>query len=74
MTEHVLVAMALEVEAQGLFAESGADVIFTGLGKVNAAYRLTRRLAELRASGVERPLVLNLGTAGSRRFAAGSRL
>jgi adenosylhomocysteine nucleosidase len=64
--------MALEVEAQGLFAESDADVVFTGLGKVNAAYRLTRRLAELRSRGVERPLVLNLGTAGSRRFAAGS--
>jgi adenosylhomocysteine nucleosidase len=71
MPDHVLVAIALEVEAQGRFAELGADVLFTGLGKVNAAYRLTRRLAELRAAGIARPLVLNLGTAGSRHFAAG---
>jgi adenosylhomocysteine nucleosidase len=69
---HVVVAIALELEAQGLFANLGADVIFTGLGKVNAAYRLTRRLAELRAQGIAKPLVLNLGTAGSRRFATGS--
>jgi adenosylhomocysteine nucleosidase len=72
VTQHVLLTMALEIEAQGLFAAHETDVIFTGLGKVNAAYRLTRRLAELRARGIERPLVLNLGTAGSRRFATGS--
>jgi adenosylhomocysteine nucleosidase len=63
--------MALEIEAQGLFRERGVDVLYTGLGKVNAAYRLARRLADERARGV-RPLVLNLGTAGSRRHATGS--
>jgi adenosylhomocysteine nucleosidase len=67
----VLVVMALELEAQGLFRERGVDVLYTGIGKVNAAYRLSRRLAEERARGV-RPLVLNLGTAGSRRHATGS--
>jgi adenosylhomocysteine nucleosidase len=72
VTQHVLLAMALEIEAQGAFSAHETDVIFTGLGKVNAAHRLTRRLAELRQRGIERPLVLNLGTAGSRRFSAGS--
>jgi adenosylhomocysteine nucleosidase len=67
----VLVVIALELEAQGLFDERRADVLFTGVGKVNAAYQLTRRLAEERARGTE-PLVVNLGTAGSRRFNAGS--
>lgn len=67
----VLVVMALEAEAQGRFDERGVDVLFTGLGKVNAAYRLTRRLAEEKALG-RKPLVVNFGTAGSRRFPAGT--
>jgi adenosylhomocysteine nucleosidase len=67
----VLVVMALEIEAQGLFVERGVDVLYTGLGKVNATYRLTRRLADERARGVE-PFVLNLGTAGSRVHPTGS--
>lgn len=71
MPSSILVVMALEVEAQGLFRELDTDVLFTGVGKVNAAYRLTRRLAEERARGVK-PLVVNLGTAGSRHFPRGS--
>jgi adenosylhomocysteine nucleosidase len=63
--------MALELEAQGLFQERGIDVLFTGIGKVNAAYRLARRLAEERARG-GLPFVLNLGTAGSRKHVTGS--
>lgn len=70
-TPPVLVVMALELEAQGLFSERGIDVLYTGIGKVNAAYRLTRRLVEERTRGIS-PLVLNLGTAGSRRHPTGS--
>lgn len=32
MQAPLLVVMALEIEAQGLFAEAGVDVLFTGLG------------------------------------------
>jgi len=67
----ILVVMALEVEAQGLFRARGADVLFTGIGKVNATYELMRRLAFERSLG-KAPLVVNLGTAGSRRFQRGS--
>lgn len=70
-TSPILVTMALELEAQGLFQEHADDVLFTGLGKVNAAYRLARRLTEERARG-RRPLVVNLGTAGSRLHPTGS--
>ena len=49
MSAPLLIVMALEVEAQGLFAELGVDVLFTGLGKVNATHRLTRRLVEARS-------------------------
>jgi adenosylhomocysteine nucleosidase len=67
----VVIVMALEIEAQGLFSARGVDVLFTGIGKVNAAYQLTRRVVEERALGND-PLVVNLGTAGSRKFKRGS--
>lgn len=69
MTDSVLIVMALEVEAQGRFAEE--PVLFTGIGKVNAAHRLTRRLLEERAAG-RKPIVVNFGTAGSRSYPTGS--
>jgi adenosylhomocysteine nucleosidase len=71
MTAPILVVMALEIESQGLFAEASVDVLYTGLGKVNAAHRLTRRLSEERARGVT-PRVVNFGTVGSRRFETGA--
>jgi adenosylhomocysteine nucleosidase len=60
-----LVTVALEIEAQGLFEAAGVPVLYTGLGKVNAAIALAARLAELRARGAALPTVLNFGTAGS---------
>jgi adenosylhomocysteine nucleosidase len=64
--------MALEIESQGLFAERGVPVLYTGLGKVNAAYRLARALGEHRARYGVLPRVVNFGTVGSPRLAAGS--
>jgi adenosylhomocysteine nucleosidase len=67
-----LVVMALELESQGLFAERGISVLYTGIGKVNAAYRLTRALAEHRAEQGVLPRVVNFGTVGSPTLEAGS--
>ena len=67
-----LVVMALEIESQGLFAERGVPVLFTGLGKVNAAYRLARALCEHRAAHGALPRVVNFGTVGSPTLSAGS--
>jgi adenosylhomocysteine nucleosidase len=67
-----LVVMALEQEGRGVFEHAGVPVLYTGVGKVNAALVLARRLAAYRAAAAPLPLVLNFGTAGSRRFARGS--
>jgi adenosylhomocysteine nucleosidase len=67
-----LVVFALEVESQGLFAARGIPVLYTGIGKINAAMALTRTLARYRHGGLPFPQVLNLGTAGSRHFARGA--
>ncbi len=62
----VLVCMALKEEGGMRLEEIGATVLYTGLGKVNASYRLTKQIQ------VAKPrLVLNLGTAGSKLFKRG---
>ncbi len=74
MTERpaTLVVMALEIEAQGVFERAGVPVLYTGLGKVNAALSLMRALRDYRHAGEGLPLVLNFGTAGSHSLAAGT--
>jgi adenosylhomocysteine nucleosidase len=71
-SRRVVVAMALEIEAQGVFAGADIEVVYTGVGKINAAYSLTRRLLSIRDHAGASLLVLNLGTAGSSKFAVGS--
>ncbi len=70
--QKVLVVVALADESAGRLERAGAEVLYTGVGKVNATYALTRRLVEHRTQGRDMPLVLNLGTAGSRVFPTGS--
>jgi adenosylhomocysteine nucleosidase len=64
--------MALEVEAQGRFERRGIPVLYTGVGKINASIGLMRRFHEYRSAGRELPLVLNFGTAGSKRWPRGA--
>ncbi len=67
-----LIVMALPLEAQGVFEAAGVAVLFTGVGKVNAAHALTRRLMEYRHANQTLPRVVNFGTAGSQRLPTGS--
>jgi len=64
--------MALPQESRGQLEHAGADPLYTGVGKVNAAATLARRLAQMRCAGDPMPLVVNLGTAGSRGVPAHS--
>jgi adenosylhomocysteine nucleosidase len=67
-----LIVMALALESQGVFEERGVPVLFTGLGKVNAAMALMRVLSDWRHAHRLLPRVLNFGTAGSRHLKTGS--
>lgn len=67
-----LIVMALPLESQGVFERAGIPVLFCGVGKVNATYALTRRLADYAQAGLALPHVFNLGTAGSRQHPAGT--
>ncbi|MFY7827594.1 MAG: hypothetical protein ACOVQ4_10720 [Flectobacillus sp.] len=62
--ENTLFSFALESEAADVF--EGQNVVFTGIGKVNAAYELTKAIHQQKPA-----LIVNLGTAGSNYFAKG---
>lgn len=66
MMRKPLIVMALKEEGQGRLESLGFEVLYCGVGKVNAAYALTKRLA---ANPVD--FVLNLGSAGSHNFPHG---
>lgn len=60
-----LIVMALEQESRGHF--DGLPILYTGVGKLNAAYRLTKALQTHKPAHV-----INLGSAGSAIFPTGS--
>lgn len=60
-----LLVFAMTEESQDVF--EGYTLLHTGIGKVNAAYGLTKYLQQHTPS-----LVINMGTAGSRKHAGGT--
>jgi adenosylhomocysteine nucleosidase len=67
-----LVVVALRAESAGVFEAAGVPVLYCGVGKVSAAITLTRELTRYLLQGQAMPRVLNFGSAGSRRYAAGT--
>ena len=67
--KNVLIVSALEVETQGQLEDY--RVLYTGVGKVNATFKLTQRLQINRSLPPMPKLVINYGTAGSRRLPIG---
>jgi adenosylhomocysteine nucleosidase len=68
--QDVLIVCALEQETQGQLDDYYPDVIYTGVGKVNATYKLT---SYLESFGEYMPykIIINYGTAGSRDLPIG---
>ncbi|TSH68312.1 5'-methylthioadenosine/S-adenosylhomocysteine nucleosidase [Acinetobacter sp. RF15A] len=64
MSEHALV-MALPSESKGLFEAEGIEVHYSGIGKVNAAFKA---FEVIQTTGCK--TLINLGTAGSSHFDA----
>ena len=72
----ILVVCALEVETQGQLDDCFEDkrqILYTGVGKVNATFKLTHRLrtSHLHYLPLMPKLVINYGTAGSRELPVG---
>ena len=64
--------MALPQEGMGLLENLGIDVLYTGVGKVNATYTLAKELAMRKMMKRSPKRVINLGTAGSKTFKTGA--
>ena len=68
----ILIVCALEQETQGQLEDW--NVLYTGVGKVNATYKLTKRFGSYHSFPAVRrshSLVINYGTAGSRELPIG---
>ena len=63
--KRILIVCALEVETQGQL--DNWDVLYTGVGKVNAAITLQERFGKY-GSHIPYDRVINYGTAGSRKI------
>ena len=66
MNKNTLIVSALEVETQNQLNDY--DVLYTGVGKVNATYHLTKGIVERISKGSRPELIINYGTAGSRKI------
>jgi adenosylhomocysteine nucleosidase len=60
----IQIIVALPSETQGLFDQKNIPVHYCGIGKINAAFKATEIIMK---TGCKH--ILNLGTAGSHRFA-----
>ena len=65
LDKKTLIVCALEIETQGQLDDY--DVLYTGVGKVNATFELTRKFGKY-GSYIPYDLVINYGTAGSRKI------
>ena len=65
INKKTLIVCALEVETQGQLEDY--DVLYTGVGKVNATFELTRKFGKY-GSYIPYDMVINYGTAGSRKI------
>ena len=66
--DNILIVCALEMETQDKLDDW--DVIYTGVGKINATFKLTQKLGKF-GSYVPYDIVINYGTAGSRKYEQG---
>ena len=64
----ILIVCALEQETEGQLEDY--DVLYTGVGKVNATYKLTQKFGKF-GSYIPYDLIINYGTAGSRELPIG---
>ena len=66
--QDILIVSALKIETQGQLDDY--KTLYTGVGKVNATYELTKYLT-IHIARAKPKLIINYGTAGSRRLPIG---
>ena len=69
---NLLLVVACKEESNNLLEKLGVKMIYTGVGKVNASYNLTKVLYKLKNQNINIKYVINVGSAGSKKFKNGS--
>ena len=64
--DYTLIVCALEIETQNQLQDW--NVLYTGVGKVNATYHMTKGIVDGITHGKRPRMVINYGTAGSRKI------
>jgi adenosylhomocysteine nucleosidase len=67
-----LIVMALPIENVAGQLDTFGEIVYTGVGKVNAALHLAQRLTELKLAARLPQVVVNLGSAGAHLRPTGS--
>ena len=68
----ILLVVACKEESNNLLEKLGIDMIYTGVGKINATYNLTKKLYERKSENNLPKIVINIGSCGSKKFKKGS--
>ena len=68
----ILFVIACKEESNNLIEKLGIDIIYTGVGKINACYNLTKALIERKFNNKLPKFVINIGSCGSKKFKKGS--
>lgn len=66
-----LVVVAHQDELNDDFIKLGANLLITGVGKVNATYHLTKKLTEMKLQNNLPKVVINMGSSGSKKYPKG---
>ena len=69
--DEVLIVIACKEESNNLIEKLGAEIIYTGIGKINATYHLTKVLTQKKLENKLPKYVINVGSCGSRKFKKG---
>jgi len=70
--EDFLVSIACKEESEGLFEKFTDNIVFTGVGKINATYNLFKKLTEMKLQNKMPKYVINFGSCGSKKYRKGS--
>lgn len=69
--DEVLIVIACKEESNNLIEKLGVEIVYTGIGKINATYHLTKTLIQKKIENKLPKYVINVGSCGSRKFKKG---
>ncbi len=66
--QDILLVIACKEESSDLLEALGVDILYTGVGKINASYFLSRKLYQMYNLGKVPKYIINVGSCGSKHF------